>query len=218
MIRPQDIRRAIGPLRLVFWGGLIWLIDIKINGFDLLNDLLGAILLAIGVAKLARFQISDRYLRIMWGVKLVAVLSIPVVIMKMIGLAAPWLMFLLSLFGVIQLAAIVAFCVCMRWLCLDAGMMRSAQSWRMTLILIVVLLAGPFALFLVVGMIMTLGRGSWHIRLEAPMALLLLAIVIIPIIHLFISTSRMKREAIMAQTDEENGGRGFPGTPSDLEP
>jgi hypothetical protein len=65
-------------------------------------------------------------------------------------------------------------------------------------------------------MIMGLTGGRFNIHV-GPEAILLLLIVFIPIIHLFISTSRMKREAI-AQTGIGDGGRGFPVIPIDPEP
>jgi hypothetical protein len=70
----DDDRRAhlsamITPLRLIFWGGLLCLIDItmtqRINGvsfkFDLLDDFLGMVLVTIGVFRLSRFAPSRSY-------------------------------------------------------------------------------------------------------------------------------------------------------------
>jgi hypothetical protein len=44
----------VSPFGKLFWGFLIVLIDVRINGFDLLVDLAGFILIVIGLAELAR--------------------------------------------------------------------------------------------------------------------------------------------------------------------
>ena len=60
-----DIRSAVRPLRLIFWGGVVWILDFKINGFDLLNDVVAALLVAVGVYRLARIDAGERYGRVM---------------------------------------------------------------------------------------------------------------------------------------------------------
>ena len=35
MTSEYDVRAAIKPLRLIFWGGLLWIIDFRIDGFDI---------------------------------------------------------------------------------------------------------------------------------------------------------------------------------------
>ncbi len=71
-----DIKRAIGPLRLIFWGGIICVLDFKINGFDLLNDVAGTIMIAWGVFSLGGMSVHEHYSRVMLFVKIVAVLYV----------------------------------------------------------------------------------------------------------------------------------------------
>ena len=195
-----DVRDAVGPLRLVFWGGLLCVLDFKINNFDILNDFLGAILIAVGVARLARFPVHERYLGWMLFVKVVAILHVFTAFFAMFMLHPPEpIAFLLTAFHLATLAATIAFCVAMRWLCMDSGLDRSAESWQLTTILVTVLLAAPSALLALVALL-SMGR-SWNIGL--PIIFLLLAAVLVPVIHFFISTSRMRHEA-------EAGGR-YPG-------
>src|SRR5262249_52012419 len=123
MVSEYDVRSAIRPLRLIFWGGLLWILDFKIDGFDILNDVLASILVAVGVSRLAAGQVSDRYCRVMWFVRLIAWVSIVAVLIKMAAgnFPEPFAM-LMTLFTLAQLASIIAFCVAMRWFCLEAGL------------------------------------------------------------------------------------------------
>ena len=204
MINEYDVRAAIKPLRLIFWGGLLWILDFKINGFDILNDVVASILVAIGVSRLASVQVSDRYCRVMWWVRLIAWLSVPIAIYKMFPGGAPEpIATLLTLCSVAQLASIVAFCMAMRWFCLEAGLMRSARSWWLTTILFLALYAGPLGL-LMLGI--ALGRligQDWSIHLGAEV-LLVLIVLLVPFVHFFMSSSRMRREA-------EGGGEMYSG-------
>src|SRR5436309_3272362 len=111
MISEFDVRSAITPLRLIFWGALLWIIDFRINGFDIANDLLGSILVAIGVVRLARINVSERYNRVMGWVRLLVLISVPVVLMKMLGVASAGqpVTLLFTLFSLAQLASILAF-------------------------------------------------------------------------------------------------------------
>lgn len=197
-----DVRDAVGPLRLVFWGGLLCVLDFKINNFDILNDFLGAILIAVGVARLARFPVHERYLGWMLFVKVIAIIHVFTAFFAMftLHLSEP-IAFLLTAFSLATLAATIAFCVAMRWLCIDSGLDRSAQSWQLTTILVTVLLAAPSGLLALVGLFARGSKTHWHI--EFPIIFLMLAAVLVPVIHFFISTSRMRREA--------EGGGHYPG-------
>src|SRR3954463_99465 len=77
----SDIRSAVRPLRLIFWGALIWILDFKINGFDVLNDLVGAILVAVGVNGFARLRAGEGYRVLILCVRVVAWISVPLVLL-----------------------------------------------------------------------------------------------------------------------------------------
>jgi hypothetical protein len=201
MISEFDVRSAIKPLRLIFWGGLFWIIDFKINNFDLLNDVLASILVALGVQRLARIDVSERYHKLMRPVYLVALISIFVTILKMFSLGQPFTL-LFTLFTLAQLAAIIAFCVAMRWFCLEAGLMRSAESWRLTTILFLTLFVGPLALMYLAMLGGQVLGTTWSLSLGLSV-LFVLAAFVVPFVHFFISTTRMRREAA--------GGGQFPG-------
>lgn len=102
--------------------------------------------------------------------------------------------FALSVFGVATMLSIVAFCVAMRWFCEEAGLLRAAKSWSVTTLLFFIIYLIPLGMFhLIAAIAVALGK-SFNINL-GPAGLLLLLVFVIPIVHLFVSTSRMKRSA-----------------------
>lgn len=196
----ESIRRTITPLRLVFWGALICVIDVTITSgsfkFDILNDLVGALLIAVGVFRLADIRVSERYKGLMRFVQFGAVFAIVSAAMDFISLPHSIAFGVLgSLVSLITLAATIVFCVAMRCFCDEASLARSSRSWRVTTILFVVIYAIPVGLFYVLGLVALASSGSLNYRLNSPLALLIVPVFLIPLIHLFVSTSRMKRDA-----------------------
>jgi hypothetical protein len=206
VIRPYHSRllEAVTPLRLIFWGGLLCIFDITFshtqNGygfkFDILNDALGVLLILIGVVKLAKFTVDDRY---DWAMRFVIVVT---VVALLDAIRAHFIMplpdavsFALSVFGVVRMATVVVFCVAMGWLCQSRRLPESAASWRVTTWLFVLVYLLPLGLFYVAACYAIATRTSFNLNL-GPAGLLLLPVFALPIIHLFVSTSRMKREAL----------------------
>jgi hypothetical protein len=203
MISEFDVHSTIRPLRWIFWGALLWIIDFKINEFDLANDVLASILVLAGVSKLGQIDVSERYRNVMAVVWLVAVVSVPVTLMKMFGTNfPPPVTMTLTVLSLAQLATTVAFCVAMRWLCIAAGLNRSAESWRLTTIFFLALFAGPLGLLYGCMLISQLTGMRWTLNVGTSV-LLILFVLLVPIVHFFISTSRMRHEA--------GGGGTFPG-------
>jgi hypothetical protein len=199
------IRDAIVPLRMIFWGGLIYLIDISYsytrNGmgfrFDFVNDVVGTLLITAGVFRLGVLEVDERYNRVMTFVAMVATLSVLDAVRAHFVMPIPPLVRLfLQLYGMVTLAAIIAFCVAMRWLSTTAQLARSAASWRTTTMLFVGCYAFPLGLGYLADIAATATGRPLKINL-GPLALLLVPIFVVPIIHLFISTTRMQREAEM---------------------
>jgi hypothetical protein len=210
------IRDAITPLRLIFWGGLICLLDIKFksirNGygfqFDLLNDVIGAVMIAMGVFRLAAIRLDadltadDRtniarqasYDRGMAFVKPVAVLYVVQAIVEhyVMPLPAPATILVL-IWGLAVLAATITFCLCMQQLCAYSQLLQSAASWKTTTVLFIVIFAIPLGLLNVLSIgAVAMGERA-HFDL-GPLGLIVILVFFVPIIHLFVSTSRMRRE------------------------
>jgi hypothetical protein len=82
----------------------------------------------------------------------------------------------------------------MRWFCEQARLARSVASWRLTTTLFVVIYLLPLGFFYLAAAWAIATGSSFHINLGAG-GLLLLPIFAVPLIHLFVSTSRMRHEA-----------------------
>lgn len=201
-----DLRRAITPLRMIFWGGLMVLIDLTFNTrigrehykIDILDDFIGMLLISIGVFRLAALDQGPGFSGAMQFVKVVSVISTFKQLIKHWhfdgGEVWSWGW---SLYAFVELAAILLFCRSMQVLCWQHSLDEPARSWGTTrtfyLALCVLPLGALYGFFIVMRLN---GKVSnWDIGAAA---LVFLAILLLPWIHFFVSTSRMKR-AVEAQ-------------------
>lgn len=198
-----DIESAIRPLRLIFWGGLLCVFDFNfsqtVNGsgfkFDVFNDAVGCALIAWGVVVLACLRVHDRYAKAITFVKVVSILAFfDAVRDHWIVRTPPIIDFILNLFGLITLVAIVVFCIAMRWFCEQARLVEAAASWRTTTILFIAIYLVPLGLLYIAGTIAIATNKSFYFN-PGPIGVFAVPIFFVPLIHLFISTSRMKRAA-----------------------
>ena len=213
-----EVKRAITPLRLVFWGALLCILDLSFssttNGvgfkFDILNDAVGMVMITVGVFTLSDIRVTDRYQSSMLFIKIISVLvTISAVVDHFIIPLPPPIVLFSVLLGLLSMVAIVLFCVCMRWFCIKAEMDTPARSWYVTTILFGVIYLLPLGLFYLAGGVALLTGESFYIDL-GPAALLLVPVFLIPVIHLFVSTSRMKRHAeslsdVLPDGEEDHG-------------
>jgi hypothetical protein len=213
LLTTDDVRRAVKPLRLIFWGGLLCIFDITFGqttngrGFrcDILNDAVGAFLIAWGVFALAEIRVDERYKQAMTFVKIMSVLAVLNAVRAHFVFNMPTLLsFLLTVYGLVSLAAIVVFCIAMRWFCEVAWLPEAARSWQTTTVLFVLIYAVPLGLFNLASCFAILTGKSFHINL-GPFALLLLPVFAIPIVHLFVSTSRMAKSAESVKSESNFG-------------
>ncbi len=200
---PQDVRSAITPLRLIFWGGLLCIFDLTVsqtsNGegfkFDFLNDAVGAAMIAVGVYRLVEISVHDRYVFVMRFVSVVSIVAVLDAIRDHFVFQMPsFVHFVLLVFSLVCLIAIICFCVAMRWFCEQAGLKVAALSWRTTTRLFVAIYLIPLGLFYLAACGAILTGTSFHFDIGAG-AILALAVFAVPLVHLFISTSRMARAA-----------------------
>jgi hypothetical protein len=101
---------------------------------------------------------------------------------------------MLTLAFLVQLAAVAVFCTAMRLLCAEALLVKSARSWGTTFVLFTVVYVIPIPMLAVAAALGGSGNLNINSIWVVPIAILLL----VPLIHFFVSTSRMKREAIQA--------------------
>jgi hypothetical protein len=154
------------------------------------------LLIAWGVLRLGCSQIHERYRSAMLFVQVVALLYVIQTVNAYVRYEFPRpLAFLVHVYGVAKVAATVVFCVAMRWMCIATGLTRSERSWKMTGILFAVIYFIPLGLFHVVWIVCLVTGGSFEFRFGWP-ALIFILIFFVPLIHLFVSTARMRAEAL----------------------
>ena len=197
------VKEAITPLRLIFWGGLLCLFDITLsettNGqgmkFDILNDVVGTLVIAVGVFRLKALPVNDRYDEVMRFVKAVSVLAVFDAIRDhFITPLHSVAQFAFNAFGLASLVAIVVFCIAMRWFCEDANLFEASRSWSTTTVLFIVIYLFPLGLVYIISALAIVADTPFNIDL-GPAGIPLLPVFAFPFIHLFLSTSRMQRAA-----------------------
>lgn len=198
----QHLAATVTPLRCIFWGGLLCIFDFTFSGhgykFDILNDFLGMILITGGVLRIATLEVTRSYARGMAFVCLVSLAATAEAALDhFVFPRGEALAMALTILALAQLGAIVVFCVTMRLLCSATGLPEPAASWKTTTVLFVAIYVLPLGLFYSAALVAMLTRESFHINL-GPAGLLLLPVFAIPVIHLFVSTSRMRRAASAA--------------------
>jgi hypothetical protein len=193
---------AISALRAVFWGGLLCVFDFSFsqtangNGFkvDIISDVIGCLMIVWGVGQLKPLLPLERYYQAMMFVQVIAWMCVVEAVADHWVTKTPIVPGIVrSLFSLASLAAIVCFCVAMRWLCESLSLSRARQSWRITTYLFVFIYLLPLGLFHTSAIIAIITGRSFHFNL-GPAGLLFLLVFVVPIIHLFMSTSRMKEE------------------------
>jgi hypothetical protein len=203
---PPRLPPLLGPLRAIFWGALLCLFDFTVSEtsgdegwrFDFLNDFVGMLTIAWAVFRLSAVEVDERYRIALGFVKMVAVFGCMVALHRHAIYDVPSLISLLEdLYGFLAMAATVIFCVAMQWLSRHGGLSRSEQSWRFTTLLFIVIYLLPLGLFHLASLAATLTGESFHLDL-GPAGLIALPVFFIPLLHFFISTSRMRDEAMTA--------------------
>jgi len=208
----HDLRfyQALNPLRKIFWGVLLVVFHLNIsqtqNGrgfkFDLLNDFIGAILIALGVFRLADFTVSHTYASWMKFLKVVAVIGIfRGLLDHFVFEVSPEWHFFMEFLKLLNLIALIGFCRCMRWLCAEYAADVPARSWAFTELLFSLIYLLPVGAFYLAVMVALLTKSSFNIQLPPAIIIVLFAALIVPLIHFFISTSRMKTAALEDMAD-----------------
>jgi len=207
----HEIRSTITPLRAIFWGGLLCLIDIYykqlLNGegwrFDILSDVVGALMMVWGVYRLSLVRVSGSYLTAVMFVLTIAGLAVVDAVHGHFVYQKPqWLSLLMHIYGIAAYCAYVVFCMAMRTLCRAWGLVESERSWRTTMLLFLFIYLIPLGLLNAVSAIVTLSGKSLSFDIP-PVLMVLVVLFIAPWIHLFVSTLRMTREAARKISESE---------------
>lgn len=199
----EVVRSATKPLRWIFWGGLLWILDLTFttttngSGFrcDILDDTVGTLLITAGLFRLAAARVGGSYRGMMKFCKAVAIASVVETAIKHFVFPYPTLLIVaFNLLGLFELAATLVFCAAMRAFCDAAALPAVSRSWRTTFLLFVLIYAAPLGFMYLLALLAAMGSGTFYYNM-GPAALLLLPLFAWPLVHLFISTSRMRRAA-----------------------
>ncbi len=202
------ITRAINPLRMIFWGSLLCVFDFSysstttINGqaatgfrFDFLNDFVGMLLITIGVHRLSEFVISSSFRTSMQFVFVCAILNCIETFMGHFVFPTPVAIDILSnLLSLASLCGTALFCWSMNSLSSAYFLHQSAKSWLTTQWLVIVVWVIPLGLLRLLVLGAYLSGTSFHFDLGV-LIIPVLLVFVVPLIHLFVSTSRMRYEA-----------------------
>ena len=56
-----QVADCVAALRLLFWGTVLGFYHIKIDGFDLLDNTVGMVLIVVGLRRIARLPVTGRF-------------------------------------------------------------------------------------------------------------------------------------------------------------
>jgi hypothetical protein len=190
------LRRAVSALRLVFWGALICLIDLHINGVDLIHDVAGTVLVALGAWSLSGLRVDETYRTWMRFAAVVAVLSVAAAALEHVPRSGPARAFVEGV-GLLEVAALCVGCAMMMRLARAAGLPDVAAHWNVTLRWFLGVYAGLLGLFRGAAALWILaGRPRLPLPGVHPSAwiagvLLLLGLLLWPWLRFFGSTNRL---------------------------
>jgi len=195
-MHPAEANAAQSALGKIFWGTLICVFDLHFsqtsNGtgfkFDIINDVVGAIMITWGVTQLQPLVNEPRYAQIMRFCHLVAILCVLDAVVDHV--IAPWPVPLRALhivFGFVCLLAIYQFCSAMRTFCMAGGLLETERSWTKSQWLFLVLNLIPAAILNLLSLVLMAGGTRGRVRVDPLVgALGLIAVIaaIIPLVYL----------------------------------
>lgn len=210
---PRDV---IAAMRWIFWGGLLCIFDITTQWvstgsagatgwrIDWLPDALGVMLILAGLRVLARFPLGLSYSRVLSAGVATAWVSLVISLVKFRVMYEPpaWKLFL-SLFSITRLVVITLFCGALARLAVSLGASAATRSFMTTRAAFVMLYVLPLAVFYSMVPLAMLGMKV-NLDIDGTAAIALLALLAVPLLHFYVSTSRLQRE--LSNTPPGQGG------------
>ena len=112
--------------------------------FDLLNDVLGLLLILLGVSALRRSAVGDR---VKWEFGLVYLIVLALmtdaVLRHVLFARPPWLMYLDSLFSILRIVGVMVFVLAMWQASIDWSLRRAGSLWKATVVCLLILGSPP---------------------------------------------------------------------------
>jgi hypothetical protein len=203
-------RQTIQALRLLFWCGILYILDFNLScgggdctsGFDIFTDIIGLILISIGIFKLDTEEVLESYSEKMWFIKLASLLAIIIQIIPWSRI--PALDGVDLILGVIIVIAIGTFSQVMHSLSRDQGFSRSEHLWKKTHLAVIAVYVIPTCLFSLLSLVIiilnrfSLYEISYHSLHPAIAVILLVSIPVffLPLVLLFLATNKLKSEIL----------------------
>ena len=208
----DDVLGTIGPLRMIVLGALLCVFDYvpaALDGprlrVDVVNDAVGALLIAAGVFRLGRLRVhnpwNNHYGQCMRFVKGVAVLTVAECVMGHLVFAHPPVLDIaLSILGIVRASSALLLCICFRWALRAAPLPRTTRLWDIVATAVLALLTGPVFCFHF-ARFWTLMAGVAPARPAPSSATLFGLIVSVPLLMMYWFTYRLEAEARSADFD-----------------
>lgn len=164
-----DHRDAITPLRLVFWGMIICIVDLPFRvdsggvgcTFDIINDVVGTVMVLVGVVRLGGQPVDGAYRSMLGYVQFAVALCVLVAIHSHFVYEVPIPVTLAEgLISLLGLIAIFVFASAMIAFCDEGEFAEAATSWRLTRLLVICIYLVPAGLAIVIGAVVLAVSGE----------------------------------------------------------
>lgn len=201
-----DAQGVRAGLTFILWGGLIVIVDVAMNGFDLVNDWIGWALVWWGLARILIATRSSPSRAWLWAVVGLSLLYAPLSATPA-GDPNPPPGAGTFLLGVLGLLGALCFCAGLR--SLTSGDQRLAEvhhSWHRSLWLIALLWGVPEIVIIAVFRADPLSVGQLTSESLAVVVPLLVAASLAALVHMALSTLRTRR-ALADFADYDDAGR-----------
>ena len=176
--------------RLLFWGILLVVVDISINHFDVLPDLLGALMIAVGMGRIAASHSEPAFLS---GAHFCLFVSWLFCGSKALEVAAVDLGLLDTLLSLLWVFGAVRFCSVLSMLGERAGWSPLVGYWRTARSLCLWLWALPTC----VATVIALANDGREVHLGEPvLAIALVVLIFVPLVTVLVGLSKTRREAL----------------------
>jgi len=199
-MHPGDAEVAHRALGQVFWGAVICSIDIWVSQhshgygfrFDFINDVIGTVLIALGIRHLRPLLPEAEYYAIMGFCLTIAILSIGDAVIGHV--IAPWpspLVFVSAVFEIVCLFAIYRFCEAMWRFSVAYCRFDVERSWTRSRNLCFYLLLCPAIALRFVSLVLTGFRPEATVNVGL-IAILPVIAALIAVVHILVSISRTR--------------------------
>jgi len=195
-----DAWTARSALDKIFWGTLICVLDFyfsqTVNGsgfrFDVISDVVGAALIAWGLAQLRPLVADSVYAGIMSFCQIIAIVAVLEALVNHVITDWPLPVRLLSIaFSLVCLLAIYRFCFAMQLFCRSLGLFEIDTRWRTSQTLFLWLLMVPALLIQSVGLLDMFGSKGWSLNL-GPGAIIVAIAALVAVVHILLSIRRTR--------------------------